>query len=83
MAKRRLVERLEIDARLCKGTEGCGICLSQCREGVLGIAPNLSPRGVHLASVVEIQKCTGCELCVLFCPDLAINLVQCEVVRDG
>lgn len=79
MAKRQ-VARLEIDPRLCKGTEGCRICLDQCGEGVLGIAPGLSPRGVHPAAVVELAKCTGCELCVIHCPDLAINLVMSEAV---
>jgi 2-oxoglutarate ferredoxin oxidoreductase subunit delta len=77
MAKRQ-VAKLEIDPRLCKGTEGCRICLDQCGEGVLGIAPQLSPRGVHPAAVVALARCTGCELCVIHCPDLAINLVISE-----
>ena len=79
MAKRQVLQ-LDIAPRLCKGTEGCGICLDQCAEGVLGIAEGLSPRGVHLAAVVELGKCTGCELCVIHCPDMAINLVMSEAV---
>lgn len=78
MAKRRRVAHLDIDARLCKGTEGCGICIDLCREGVLGAAAAFSPRGVHPAAVVRLEQCTGCELCVIYCPDMAVNLVQLE-----
>lgn len=79
MAKRQVL-KLEIDPRLCKGTEGCSICRDRCEEGVLGVSPDLSPRGVHPAVVLALAKCTGCELCVIHCPDMAINLVMSEAV---
>ena len=63
--------RVWIDARLCKGTEGCGICVDRCKAEVLGPAAELSPRGVHVAAVLHPDQCTGCGLCMLFCPDLA------------
>lgn len=76
MAKHKGIERIDIDARLCKGTEGCGICIDLCREGVLGSADFLSPRGVHPAAVVRLEQCTGCEWCMIYCPDMAVNVAQ-------
>ncbi len=63
-----------IDTRLCKGTEGCAICLDVCKEDVLGISKELSPKGVHQAVVLNLENCTGCDLCMIYCPDLAITV---------
>jgi len=63
-----------IDGDLCKGTEGCGLCLDVCRFDVLGVAESLSARGVHPAEVINPERCTGCELCVLHCPELAVGI---------
>ncbi|MEW6756088.1 MAG: 4Fe-4S dicluster domain-containing protein [Candidatus Latescibacterota bacterium] len=64
--------RVHIDPYLCKGTEGCGICVELCRSKVLGPAPALSSRGVHAATVLRQEECTGCDVCMLYCPDLAV-----------
>jgi len=64
--------RVFIDIRLCKGTEGCGICVAQCPAGVLEPAAELSARGVHPAEVAHPERCTGCDRCMLLCPDLAV-----------
>ena len=74
MARGEIDTTIWIDGGLCKGTEGCGLCLDVCREEVLGVAQSLSARGVHPAEVVNPARCTGCELCVIHCPDLAIGL---------
>lgn len=74
MAKRSKKGRVWIETALCKGTEGCGLCLNACQEEVLGISETLSPRGVHPAVVLDVESCTGCEQCVIHCPDLAIWL---------
>ena len=63
-----------IDARLCKGTEGCSICMDVCKEDVLGVAEARSPKGVHPAVVLKLENCTGCDLCMIHCPDLAITV---------
>lgn len=74
MARGKSNTTIWIDGDLCKGTEGCGLCVDVCREGVLGAAESLSARGVHPAEIVDADRCTGCELCVLHCPDLAVGL---------
>lgn len=72
-----------IDEALCKGTEGCDICAYVCPEDVLGASDRLSRRGVHPAAVLHPEKCTGCELCMLYCPDLAVVVRRAEVSRRG
>ncbi len=67
-----------IDPQLCKGTEGCRLCIHVCPEGVLEPSDELSRRGVHPATVLDPARCTGCELCVLYCPDLAVTVVRAE-----
>ncbi|MDP6776721.1 MAG: 4Fe-4S dicluster domain-containing protein [Candidatus Latescibacteria bacterium] len=81
MAKRRGEATVLIDNRLCKGTEGCRLCIHVCPEEVLGPSDQLSHRGVHPAEVLEPDRCTGCELCMLYCPELAVVVVQEEVER--
>jgi 2-oxoglutarate ferredoxin oxidoreductase subunit delta len=78
MAKPRRRTRVHIDPRLCKGTEGCGICISLCRPQVLAPAAELSLRGVHGATVAAAEACTGCDLCMLYCPELAVTVEHLE-----
>jgi NAD-dependent dihydropyrimidine dehydrogenase PreA subunit len=68
----RAAVRIEPD--LCKGTEDCRICLHICPEEVLGTSPRISARGVHPAAVSHPEACTGCDLCMLYCPDLAVTV---------
>jgi 2-oxoglutarate ferredoxin oxidoreductase subunit delta len=56
--------RIEISERLCKG---CSICVDFCPTGTLEM------KGLY-ASVKDIDKCTGCQLCDLRCPDFAIQV---------
>ena len=74
MAKKK--RRVWIETSLCKGTEGCGLCVDVCPEGVLGVSDTLSSRGVHPAVIADIESCVGCEQCVLRCPELALALEQ-------
>ena len=71
--------QVQIDPAMCKGTEGCGLCLHVCEESVLQRAEAMNARGVQPAEVVETDRCTGCGLCVLHCPDLAIWLEAAAV----
>lgn len=45
--------------------KGCGICVEFCPTHTLGLT-----RGK--AYVANINKCIGCQLCDLRCPDFAI-----------
>ena len=69
---------VRIDPRLCKGAEDCGICLALCRAKVLEPATEFSARGVHPAWVRYPERCTGCDQCMLYCPDLAVSVAPLE-----
>jgi len=57
---------------LCKGVEGCGICLSVCRQNVFTASLTQYPKGYRPPEVAKMDSCTGCEDCMISCPDLAI-----------
>lgn len=83
MAKTKKNFIVQIDEVFCKGTEGCKICISFCPEGVLGDSEQLSLKGTHAAKVIDITLCTGCGLCMLYCPDLAIVVEEAEEVAQN
>jgi 2-oxoglutarate ferredoxin oxidoreductase subunit delta len=56
---------IEIYKSWCKR---CGICAAFCPTGVLAQDDTGTPY------VKEPDKCTGCQLCQLRCPDFAINV---------
>ncbi len=56
---------IEVYKSWCKK---CGICVAFCPAGVLA----QDDSGVPYAK--EPDKCTGCQLCALRCPDFAINV---------
>ena len=79
MNKKRGQAQVWIDAPFCKGTEGCNLCAHICAEGVIGTSLHLSIKGVHTAVVQHADLCTGCELCMLYCPELAVTVERAEV----
>lgn len=56
---------IEIYKSWCKR---CGICAAFCPVGALG------QDETGLACVKEPEKCTGCHLCEMRCPDFAIHV---------
>jgi 2-oxoglutarate ferredoxin oxidoreductase subunit delta len=62
-------ELIEIDERLCKG---CEICIEFCPLKVFEKSDKLNRKGYYLPVVAKPEECTGCRLCDLMCPELAI-----------
>ncbi len=56
---------IEIFKSWCKR---CGICVAFCPVEVLGLDESGAP------FVKSPEKCTGCQMCELRCPDFAITL---------
>ena len=66
---------LWIDEDLCKA---CGICVDFCPKEVFKTSELISRRGYYIPAVVREGDCTGCRLCELLCPELAILVRETE-----
>jgi 2-oxoglutarate ferredoxin oxidoreductase subunit delta len=61
-----------IDDDWCKG---CEICIDVCpRPGVFAISDEVSAKGYRRILIEDLSQCTGCLLCELMCPDIAITV---------
>lgn len=66
-----MVNIVKVDLTLCKA---CGICIAFCPTKVFNEHIDGTP-------IPEYEdKCTGCKLCELRCPDFAIEV---EVRKNG
>jgi len=72
-AKQKRHFQVHVDHQLC---DGCGVCLFYCKPAVFRISPELSGRGIFPAVPETPADCTGCNLCELGCPQLAIAVVE-------
>ena len=66
---KKAVEFIEINGNLCKG---CDICIEFCPTDVFQKSGELNRKGYYLPIVAKMEECTGCRLCDLLCPELAI-----------
>lgn len=64
---------IEINENLCKG---CEICIEFCPVDLFGNSEKLNRKGYYLPVIFEEVKCTGCRLCELLCPELAIIMTE-------
>lgn len=55
------------DDRLCKR---CGICVAFCPRECLG------QDDMGSIIIIDDTKCTGCRLCEIRCPDMAIEVAE-------
>ncbi|MBM3470044.1 MAG: 4Fe-4S dicluster domain-containing protein [Armatimonadetes bacterium] len=55
----------------------CDICIAFCPRDVLAAGDGGIPR------VVDLQACTLCMLCVLRCPDFAVEVTEDKEVASG
>jgi 2-oxoglutarate ferredoxin oxidoreductase subunit delta len=67
--------QVHVDSELC---DGCGVCIFFCKPAVFRLSPELGRRGVFPALPEAPGVCTGCTLCELGCPQLAIAVFDDE-----
>lgn len=70
---------ISINDNLCKGADGCGICLALCPKDVFTVAERLTNRGIRPPQIHKITACTNCGNCMIYCPDMAIVVRLDEV----
>lgn len=61
--------RVYVDEKVCKG---CALCIHFCPREVFTLAGEHNEKGYVVAKVTRPEECTGCKLCEISCPDLAI-----------
>jgi len=70
---------IEIDLELCKD---CKLCMSVCPHQLIKTSDRLNKKGYYPAQFTdetlkkEEKKCTGCGLCAISCPEIAIEVYR-------
>ena len=68
MSKKAAKKEIRIHESWCKG---CEICVQFCPKEVLAMKDGK-------AWVANLESCTACGLCELYCPDFAIEVLVLE-----
>jgi NAD-dependent dihydropyrimidine dehydrogenase PreA subunit len=59
--------RVDVNTAYCKG---CEICVQVCPKDVLYLTDR------QKAAVQNVETCTGCLSCEIYCPDFAIDVEE-------
>ena len=60
---------VQIVVERCKA---CGFCVEFCPTHVLALSSAFNAKGYHTPYMEHPEKCSGCDLCGMYCPDVAI-----------
>lgn len=56
----------------CKGFDNCGICAFVCPKDLYRETEEMNEQGYYPPQLVDEEKCTSCQNCMIYCPDFAI-----------
>lgn len=57
------------------------MCIDQCPKDVLEVSTNRNSKGYLIPFPAKREDCTGCLLCEMICPDMAITVEGSEVEK--
>ena len=66
---------ITINELMCKG---CGYCIKYFPKHILEMGKERSQRGHFYPVNIDADKCTGCAICALMCPEAAIEVAAKE-----
>jgi 2-oxoglutarate ferredoxin oxidoreductase subunit delta len=70
---------IEINQELCKD---CKLCITVCPKGLIEPSDQVNEKGYFPARYIEKhlkkenRRCTGCALCAISCPEIAIEVYR-------
>ncbi len=64
--------KVDIFNESCKGMDDCGICRFVCPEDLFRACTEMNSAGYYPPEITDESECTGCQNCMICCPDFAI-----------
>ncbi len=64
---------IKINKELCKE---CHLCVSVCKNGQIVASKEYNTMGYRPVVFKETGECTGCALCAIICPEVAIEVYR-------
>lgn len=65
--------KVHVLGEYCKS---CGLCVNACPQKVLAIGDKPNAKGYYAVTAARAAACTGCALCGLVCPDVALEVYK-------
>ena len=65
--------RIEINRERCKE---CRLCIAACKLGCILPSTEYNTMGYRPVSFDEGKGCTGCALCAVSCPEVAVEVYR-------
>jgi 2-oxoglutarate ferredoxin oxidoreductase subunit delta len=66
------MSKVTLFSQACKGVEDCGICRFVCPKDLFDACEEMNAAGYFPAEIKDESECTGCQNCMIYCPDFAI-----------
>ena len=66
------MSKVFVFSQSCKGFEECGICSFVCPKNLFKASGEINQLGYVPSEIGNQEECTGCQNCMIYCPDLAI-----------
>jgi 2-oxoglutarate ferredoxin oxidoreductase subunit delta len=78
MQKESTKAKVTIFSESCKGMDDCGICKFVCPEDLFEACKEMNESGYYPPAITDLDECTGCQNCMICCPDYAIVVEKDE-----
>jgi len=53
----------------------CGFCIEFCPQKIISKSTEINSHGYHVVLLDNSDKCTGCNICSMICPEFSIKVV--------
>lgn len=70
--------KVTILSQSCKGVDDCGICAFVCPQDLFEACSTMNDTGYYPPEITDPDECTGCQNCMICCPDYAIVVEKDE-----